>query len=242
MLKNHVESYIYTMREKLNGSLTEFVSKNDLEMFSKQLTEAADWLYGEGEEATKSVYVGKLNSLKALGDPIENRKQEYDSRYTTLDSVRKTISTLKLSATSAEPKYDHIDSSEKKKIISECEELEKFLSDKIQQQEKLSKTSDPIITTTQMLSKKTELERNANTILNKPKPAPPPKADEKSKSDEKKEESKKKGESDNGKPNGKQTEEQQTGGDNKDIPMEEKAAPKSSDSTGKKNSTEMDLD
>jgi heat shock protein 4 len=32
-----------------------------------------DWLYEDGEDEKKSVYVAKLGDLKALGDPIEQR-------------------------------------------------------------------------------------------------------------------------------------------------------------------------
>lgn len=32
-----------------------------------------DWLYGDGEDEKKSVYVTKLEELRARGDPIEQR-------------------------------------------------------------------------------------------------------------------------------------------------------------------------
>jgi hypothetical protein len=99
--KNGVESYVYNMRAKLNGPLSEFATSNDKESFLKTLSETEEWLYGEGEEATKSVYQGKLANLRSIGDQIENRLQESQNRYSTLDSVRKSVSSLKLSATSA---------------------------------------------------------------------------------------------------------------------------------------------
>jgi heat shock protein 4 len=39
-----------------------------------------DWLYDEGEDETKSVYVAKLAELKAKGDPIQARAAEDSTR------------------------------------------------------------------------------------------------------------------------------------------------------------------
>jgi hypothetical protein len=38
-----------------------------------QLTATEDWLYDEGEDCAKSVYVAKLDELKKAGEPIEAR-------------------------------------------------------------------------------------------------------------------------------------------------------------------------
>jgi hypothetical protein len=35
-----------------------------------------DWLYDEGEDCTKSVYVAKLEELQTLGGPVFSRQQE----------------------------------------------------------------------------------------------------------------------------------------------------------------------
>jgi predicted NBD/HSP70 family sugar kinase len=39
-----------------------------------------DWLYDEGEDETKSVYVAKLAELRAKGDPIAARAAEDETR------------------------------------------------------------------------------------------------------------------------------------------------------------------
>jgi heat shock protein 4 len=99
--KNAVESYVYNIRSKLSGPLGDFVNKDDVEKFQKMLSDTEEWLYGEGEDSTKSVYVAKSVALRSIGDPIERRKFEHDERYSTLESVRKTIANAKLAATSA---------------------------------------------------------------------------------------------------------------------------------------------
>jgi hypothetical protein len=52
----------------------------DREALSAQLSSMEDWLYDEGEDETKSVYVAKLAELRAKGDPIAARAAEDETR------------------------------------------------------------------------------------------------------------------------------------------------------------------
>lgn len=52
----------------------------DREALSAQLSSMEDWLYDEGEDETKSVYVAKLAELKAKGGPIQARAAEDATR------------------------------------------------------------------------------------------------------------------------------------------------------------------
>jgi heat shock protein 4 len=62
--KNAVEEYVYEMREKLDAQLQNFISEKDKESFSSLLTRTEDWLYDEGEDEQKNVYVDKLAQLR----------------------------------------------------------------------------------------------------------------------------------------------------------------------------------
>jgi heat shock protein 4 len=157
------------------------------------LESTQEWLYGEGEDVTKSVYASKLNELKALGDPIAKRYYEYEHRFDEVSHLKNTINQLKLNATSMDPKYDHISAEDKVKVVSECETLEKWLNEKMQAQEKLSKHVNPVFTVAEVHKKNEDITRLANSLLNKPKPAPKkeePKKEEAPKPEEKKEEAK----------------------------------------------------
>ncbi len=50
------------------------------EALSAALSETEDWLYGDGEDETKSVYVAKLAELRGRGGPIEERAADDASR------------------------------------------------------------------------------------------------------------------------------------------------------------------
>jgi heat shock protein 4 len=78
--RNALEEYVYNTRSKLEMAWSEYVIETDSTKFSKALTEMEDWLYGEGEDATKSVFVEKLSQLKVIGDPIEFRYSQSEER------------------------------------------------------------------------------------------------------------------------------------------------------------------
>ena len=51
---------------QLNDKYQEFVTPPDKDQFIARLQEVEDWLYEEGEDETKSVYVAKLEELKKV--------------------------------------------------------------------------------------------------------------------------------------------------------------------------------
>lgn len=62
--KNSLEEYIYEMRDKLCGDLSNFIEETQKNDFSTQLEGAEDWLYTDGDSQEKQVYIDKLDVLK----------------------------------------------------------------------------------------------------------------------------------------------------------------------------------
>ena len=77
--RNAVEEYVYGMRDKLDG-LADFISAEDRAVFSNLLSSTEDWLYDEGEDQPKKVYVAKLVELRKHGDPVILREKEFLER------------------------------------------------------------------------------------------------------------------------------------------------------------------
>jgi hypothetical protein len=48
--------------------------------FIEQLTEAEDWLYGDGELEAADAFKTRLAALKAVGEPISRRAAELELR------------------------------------------------------------------------------------------------------------------------------------------------------------------
>eukprot|EP00742_Colponemidia_sp_Colp-10_P000945 GILJ01001025.1.p1 GENE.GILJ01001025.1~~GILJ01001025.1.p1 ORF type:complete len:808 (+),score=168.15 GILJ01001025.1:71-2494(+) len=171
--KNALESYIYEARARLNEQLSEFSTQQEKDNISQRLEAMENWLYDDGLDAIKSVYVAKLEELKNLGDPLEFRYKESQMRAEASRSLETTIAQFSNQAESTDEKYAHIDQAEKNKVIEECKKASRWLYDKLSAQDAVPKTSNPVVTSSEIKQKRDELNRFATPILTKPKPAPP---------------------------------------------------------------------
>lgn len=109
------------MRGKLDDRYAAYVQASEKEQLLAGLSEAEDWLYTEeGEDATKSQYVAKLDSLKVLGDQIVLRWKESEERPRAAAQLRETVHLYLSQAQSGEEKYSHIGEDDLNKVVSWC--------------------------------------------------------------------------------------------------------------------------
>lgn len=71
--KNELETYIYEMRNKIDDQYSEFASEEEKEKLKAKLEQSEEWLYDEGEDATKAVYIAKMDEIRAVAGPIVQR-------------------------------------------------------------------------------------------------------------------------------------------------------------------------
>ncbi|KAH9908613.1 heat shock protein Hsp88 [Xylariomycetidae sp. FL2044] len=71
--KNELEAYIYDMRNKIDDQFADFASDEEKDKLRSQLTESEDWLYEDGEDASKAVYIAKMDEIRAMAGPISQR-------------------------------------------------------------------------------------------------------------------------------------------------------------------------
>jgi len=171
--KNAVEAYVYDMRNKLQGKYQEFVTDSEREGFTAKLQEVEDWLYEDGEDETKGVYIAKLEELKKQGDPIEERYKEFTDRGPAIDQLAYCVNSYRDAVVSNDSKFDHIDLAEKQKVLNECVEAEAWLREKKQHQDSLPKYATPALLSADVRRKAEALDRVARPIMTKPKPAKP---------------------------------------------------------------------
>lgn len=74
--KNELEAYIYDLRAKLDEQYAEFVSDEEKEKIKAKLEASEDWLYDEGDDASKGVYTAKMDEIRAMAGPIVQRHFE----------------------------------------------------------------------------------------------------------------------------------------------------------------------
>ncbi|KAF8644816.1 hypothetical protein AX16_008273 [Volvariella volvacea WC 439] len=171
--KNALEEYVYDTRSKLEDRYASFVQPEEKTKLLAGLQEAEDWLYTEeGEEATKSAYVQRLDALKAIGDPIAFRHKEHEERASAISQLRETLNTYMSQATSSDEKYAHIDEKDKQSVVEKVANVQKWLEDQIARQVERPKNVDPVLTSAEIGKKRDEVIYFSIPILTKPKPKP----------------------------------------------------------------------
>uniref|UniRef100_A0A4W2DFW2 Heat shock 70 kDa protein 4 n=1 Tax=Bos indicus x Bos taurus TaxID=30522 RepID=A0A4W2DFW2_BOBOX len=171
--KNAVEEYVYEMRDKLSGEYEKFVSEDDRNNFTLKLEDTENWLYEDGEDQPKQVYVDKLAELKNLGQPIKMRFQESEERPKLFDELGKQIQQyMKVisSFKNKEDQYDHLDAADMLKVEKSMNEAMEWMNNKLNLQNKQSLTMDPVVKAKEIEAKIKELTSICSPIISKPKP------------------------------------------------------------------------
>ncbi|XP_075583780.1 heat shock protein 105 kDa isoform X2 [Pelecanus crispus] len=171
--KNAVEEYVYEFRDKLSGPYEKFVSEKDLQGFSALLTETEGWLYEEGEDEAKQVYVDKLEDLKKLGTPIEMRYQEAEERPKLLEELGHRLqyyATIAGEFRNKDEKYIHIDEMEMMKVEKCVSEVVEWMNNAVSAQAKKSLDQDPAVHSSEIKAKLQELNNVCEPVVTQPKP------------------------------------------------------------------------
>uniref|UniRef100_J3MGW2 Heat shock 70 kDa protein 16 n=2 Tax=Oryza brachyantha TaxID=4533 RepID=J3MGW2_ORYBR len=156
--KNALESYVYDTRNKLSERYRSFATDSEREEISFNLQQTEDWLYEEGDDETEAVYTSKLEELKRLVDPIENRCRDEEVRAQAMRELMKCIADHRMAAKSlSNPEQDAVE--------SECTKAEQWLREMSQLQETLPKNVDPVICSHEIKKKEQELNMLCRNIV-----------------------------------------------------------------------------
>lgn len=168
--KNALEAYIYGLRSKLYENLAPYVQEADREALSAQLSEMEDWLYGDGEDEKKSVYVTKLEELKARGGPIEQRAADATTRGAAVQQLESIANQYLSLADSSLPAHAHLDAADRETLKKEAGSALSWLQEKVALQSQLHKYDEPVLTTADIHKKRDVVERVCKPIASKPPP------------------------------------------------------------------------
>lgn len=173
--KNSVEEYVYDLRSRLYEELEQFITESDREKLSRLLQDTENWLYEDGEDCQKGVYVDKLTELKKHGEPIKDRRRgreelpaAFNSLLSSLQLARKVSDQYR----QGEEKYNHLDSSGIEKVEKAIGERQEWVDKNMGLVTNTPLHSNLPITAQQVYSEKGTFEALVNPIINKPKPKP----------------------------------------------------------------------
>uniref|UniRef100_A0AAY3ZVG7 Heat shock protein 4 like n=1 Tax=Denticeps clupeoides TaxID=299321 RepID=A0AAY3ZVG7_9TELE len=172
--KNAVEEYVYDFRDKLCGAYEKLISKDELGSFlTRILEDTENWLYEEGEDQGKQVYLDKLAELKKFGQPVEDRHKELEDRPRAFDELGKKIQ-LYMKVVEAykqkDERYQHLSAEEIAIVEKTVIEAMAWMNSKMNAQSKLPITQDPVVKVAEIICKIQELEEVCNPVVNRPKP------------------------------------------------------------------------
>lgn len=173
--KNAVEEYVYEMREKLAGPLEEFGSEADREAFSALLSATEDWLYDEGEDQVKQVYLDRLAAMHVHGDPMVRRHQEAEQRPDAVDAfgrAAQSFQKLVEAFRAGDAKYEHLAAEDVEKVARLVDEKRQWLITQSNAQAALPKCADSVLTAAMVKVEMDAMFVAANPVFTKPKPEP----------------------------------------------------------------------
>ncbi|KAF2122269.1 heat shock protein Hsp88 [Lophiotrema nucula] len=72
-MKNELESFIYELKDKIIGVYAEFANDDEKAKLNAKLETVEDWLYDDGDDASKAQYVSKMEEVRSVAGPIIQR-------------------------------------------------------------------------------------------------------------------------------------------------------------------------
>ncbi|KAK8402003.1 hypothetical protein O3P69_001230 [Scylla paramamosain] len=182
--KNAVEEYVYDIRGKIHDELEKYISDADRDKLSIQLEDTENWLYEEGEDCKKQIYLDKLADLKKQGEPIKTRKRERDDLPRAFEVLSGSVQLMRKAVDlfkQGDEKYNHLEAAQVEKVEKAIEEKQDWVDKHLGLVSSTPLHADLPVTASQVMSEKGTFEALVNPIMNKPKPKPkveePPPAD-----------------------------------------------------------------
>ncbi|KAK5958336.1 adenyl-nucleotide exchange factor sse1 [Knufia fluminis] len=71
--KNELEAFIYEMRGAIDDKYSEYANEQEKEKIKEKLEKTEDWLYEDGEDASKAQYIAKMDEIKFSAGPVIQR-------------------------------------------------------------------------------------------------------------------------------------------------------------------------
>ncbi|KAL9227689.1 hypothetical protein vseg_003347 [Gypsophila vaccaria] len=138
-LKNNLEGYIYSTREKIEslGEMEQVLTNEERQSFTVKLEEVQDWLYMDGEDVSADEFEERLNMLKSIGDPIFFRLDELSARPAAVELAKGYLSEVAEIVRSWEANKSWIPKQKIDEVLVQADTFRMWLDDKQTEQDKL---------------------------------------------------------------------------------------------------------
>ncbi|KAL6522982.1 hypothetical protein OROHE_016488 [Orobanche hederae] len=172
-LKNNLEGYIYSTKDKLESEeFGRISSHQERQSFIEKLNEVEDWLYTDGEDASATEFEERLDTLKAIGDPIFFRYNELTARPAASEHTLRYLTELEQIVQGWVKNKSWLPSEKIDEVVHGAEKLRRWLSDKEAEQKKTSGFNKPAFTSDEVYEKVLDLQDKVTNVNRIPKPKP----------------------------------------------------------------------
>jgi hypoxia up-regulated 1 len=147
--KNSVEAYVYATREKLSAAEDEETESSDAdtlvdvttaeqrEALKEALSDAGDWLYGDGEATDTETYRARLRALKDLGEPPFARLEELRARGRMIKDAKTFITASRATVEGWAESHPQITANETADATAAIDEFDAWFTPKLAAQQAL---------------------------------------------------------------------------------------------------------
>ncbi|KAJ6408484.1 hypothetical protein OIU84_011744 [Salix udensis] len=153
-------------------SLREISTADERKSFIEKLDEVQEWLYTDGEDATAKEFEERLDSLKAIGDPVFFRYKELSARPTAIKVARKYPGELQQIVKGWETKKPWLPKDRVDEVMGDADKLKSWLDEKEAEQKKATGFSTPVFTSEEVYLKVFTLQEKVASVNRIPKPKP----------------------------------------------------------------------
>ncbi|KAK0143342.1 Heat shock protein 4L [Merluccius polli] len=154
--KNAVEEYLYDLRNKLCGVYEKYITEEVGSQLTLMLEDTENWLYEEGEDQPKHIYVDKLDALKRFGQPIEDKHRECEDRPRAFEELGKKLQ-LYMKAVDCfkqkDERYMHLNVEEMSAVEKCVTESMVWMNSKMNAQSKIPITQDAVVQVADIIAK-----------------------------------------------------------------------------------------
>eukprot|EP01128_Nolandella_sp_AFSM9_P005184 TRINITY_DN2479_c0_g2_i1.p1 TRINITY_DN2479_c0_g2~~TRINITY_DN2479_c0_g2_i1.p1 ORF type:complete len:968 (-),score=344.72 TRINITY_DN2479_c0_g2_i1:18-2822(-) len=178
--KNDLESYIYKTKELMWDDVFISVSTEEArELLQDHLSEASNWLYGDGADTTLDVYVEKKASLVSEASPIVYRMQETTNLPASIDQCLQMLNMTQFYFVNITLQR-MVEEEEVEEVTALGVEVGEWLKAKMEAQKELPPFEDPILTSAMVQERCEPLHKKSLALLRRKSrpPPPPPKKEE----------------------------------------------------------------
>merc|ERR1719329_675590 len=168
-MSNELESSIYAARDKLESeSIMQVSAEEQREAVTKLCSEIEEWTYEGSTE--KHEYEKRLESLRALLGPMEERAQELEARADLGDAVKEAMEGIEETRNVIKKNMTWVNETKIAAAVEKIEEFQKWWTGRQEKQKELPLHEAPAYTKAEVLEKLEKLSKEWDKLKEAKKP------------------------------------------------------------------------